>query len=139
MPSCRNSCRRTSPPTCTPRGNGRFISGPMADLTLGIDFGTSCTSAGILVGDRVELVQDGGDVVIPSLVYVPERGPLEVGRRAQPRLMSDPANVIRSVKRLLGLAPGSPEVRAFAASAPYRIETAGDHLTFKLRSARYAP
>jgi molecular chaperone DnaK (HSP70) len=111
----------------------------MADVTLGIDFGTSCTSAGILIGDRVELVQDGGDVVIPSLVYVPERGPLEVGRRAQPRLISDPANVIRSVKRVLGLAPGAPEIRAFAAGAPYRIETTGDHLTFKLRSARYAP
>jgi molecular chaperone DnaK len=110
-----------------------------SDVILGIDFGTSCTSAGALVGDRVELIQDGGDVVIPSVVYVPERGPLEIGRRAQMRLLKDPTGVIRSVKRVLGVLPSSPLVRHFAASATFRVETAGDHLIFKLRSARYAP
>jgi len=109
------------------------------ELTLGIDFGTSYTSAGVLIGDRVELVQDGGDVVIPSVVYAPDRGPLEVGRKAQVRLMSDPSGVIRSVKRVLGVAPDSPAVRTFAAGALFRVETAGDRLTFKLRAANYAP
>jgi molecular chaperone DnaK (HSP70) len=109
------------------------------EVTLGIDFGTSCTTGGILVGDRVELIQDGGDVIVPSVVYVPERGPLEVGKRAQMRLMNDPAGVIRSVKRVLGLDPASPHIRAYAAGAPFRIDTAGDRLTFKLRSAQYAP
>jgi len=112
---------------------------PSAGVTLGIDFGTSYTTAGVLIGDRVELVHDGGDVVIPSVVYVPERGPLEIGRRAQTRLMSDPAGVVRSIKRVLGVAPGAPEIRAFAAGAPYRIDTSGDRLTFKLRSTPYAP
>jgi molecular chaperone DnaK (HSP70) len=110
-----------------------------ADVILGIDFGTSCTSAGALVGDRVELIQDGGDVVIPSVVYVPDRGPLEIGRRAQMRLLKDPTGVIRSVKRVLGVAPSSPLVRYFQASASFRVETQGEHLLFKLRSSRYAP
>jgi molecular chaperone DnaK len=109
------------------------------DVILGIDFGTSCTSAGALVGDRVELIQDNGDVVIPSVVYVPERGPLEIGRRAQMRLLKDPTGVIRSIKRVLGVSPSSPLVRHFAASASFRIDTSGDHLMFKLRSTRYAP
>ncbi len=109
------------------------------DIILGIDFGTSCTSAGALVGDRVELIQDNGDVVIPSVVYVPDRGPLEVGRRAQMRLLKDPTGVIRSVKRVLGVVPSSPLVRSFAASAAFRVETVGDHLVFKLRAAQYAP
>ncbi len=111
----------------------------MADVILGIDFGTSCTSAGALVGDRVELIQDGGDVVIPSVVYVPERGPLEIGRRAQMRLLKDPTGVIRSVKRVLGVATDSPLVRHFAASAAFRVETTGNRLTFKLRATQYAP
>jgi molecular chaperone DnaK (HSP70) len=110
-----------------------------ADATLGIDFGTSCTTAGILVGDRVELVPDGGDVVVPSMVYVPERGPLEVGRRAQARLMNDPAGVIRSVKRVLGVDAASPAIKTFAASAPFRVETIGDRVVFKVRTAQYAP
>ncbi|HEY0481184.1 MAG TPA: Hsp70 family protein [Kofleriaceae bacterium] len=108
-------------------------------VILGIDFGTSYTSAGVLLGDRVELIQDGGDSAIPSVVYAPERGPLEVGRRAQVRLMNDPGRVIRSVKRVLGVAPTSPAVRTFAAGAPFRIEVAGEHLMFKLGTARYAP
>jgi molecular chaperone DnaK (HSP70) len=111
----------------------------MPDVTLGIDFGTSCTTAGILVGDRVELVQDGGDVVVPSVVYVPDRGPLEVGRRAQARLMNDPVGVVRSVKRVLGVDAASPAVRTYAAGAPFRVETTGDRVVFKVRSAQYAP
>jgi len=110
-----------------------------SDVILGIDFGTSCTSAGALVGDRVELIHDAGDVVIPSVVYVPERGPLEVGRRAQMRLLKDPTGVIRSVKRVLGVATDSPLVRHFAASAAFRVETANQRLVFKLRAAQYAP
>jgi molecular chaperone DnaK (HSP70) len=110
-----------------------------AEVILGIDFGTSCTSAGALIGDRVELIQDNGDVVIPSVVYVPERGPLEVGRRAQMRLLKDPTGVIRSVKRVLGVATDSPLIRHFAASAAFRIETTNHRLTFKLRQAQYAP
>ena len=109
------------------------------EVILGIDFGTSCTTAGALVGDRVELIQDGGDVVIPSVVYVPDRGPIEVGRRAQMRLLKDPTGVIRSVKRVLGVLPSSPLVRYFAASAAFRVDTTGDRVTFKLRSAQYAP
>ncbi|HEY0993365.1 MAG TPA: Hsp70 family protein [Kofleriaceae bacterium] len=109
------------------------------DVILGIDFGTSYTSGGILVGDRVELIQDNGDVVIPSVVYVPERGPLEVGRRAQMRLLSDPTGVIRSVKRVLGVQASSPLVKHFAASATFRVDAVGERLTFKLKSAQYAP
>jgi molecular chaperone DnaK len=109
------------------------------DVILGIDFGTSYTSGGILVGDRVELIQDNGDVVIPSVVYVPERGPLEVGRRAQMRLLNDPTGVIRSVKRVLGVAASSPLVKHFAASATFRVDAVGERLTFKLKSAQYAP
>jgi molecular chaperone DnaK len=110
-----------------------------SDVILGIDFGTSCTSAGALIGDRVELIHDNGDMVIPSVVYVPERGPLEIGRRAQMRQLKDPTGVIRSVKRVLGVVPSSPLVRYFAASAAFRVDAAGDRVMFKLRSTQYAP
>ncbi len=109
------------------------------EIILGIDFGTSCTSAGALVGDRVELVQDNGDVVIPSVVYAPSRGALEVGRRAIMRVLNDPSAVIRSVKRVLGARPGSLLVRRYAASAPFPVDSAGDHVCFKLPSGDYAP
>src|ERR1041384_6343759 len=110
-----------------------------SDVILGIDFGTSCTTAGALVGDRVELIQDNGDVVIPSVVYVPDRGPLEIGRRAQMRLLKDPTGVIRSVKRVLGVPPSSPLVRPVPASPPSRADPVGNRLFLNLRAAQYAP
>ncbi len=109
------------------------------EVVLGIDFGTSYTSAGALVADRVELVQDCGDTVVPSVVYVPPRGGMEVGRLASMRQMTDPAGVVRSIKRLLGVAPGSPEVKRYAASAQCRIDSAGDRVALALRSGPYAP
>lgn len=109
------------------------------EVVLGIDFGTGCTSAGALIGDRVELIQDNGDPVIPSVVYVPERGPLEVGRRAANRLLTDPKNVIRSIKRILGVPSNSPMVRRFAGSAGFRVDTAHERTVLKARSGDVAP
>ena len=109
------------------------------EVILGIDFGTSCTSAGALVGDRVELVQDGGDSVVPSVVYLPERGAIEVGRRALMRQLTDPSGVVRSVKRVLGLPPDSPLVRRYASSVAFPVETKGDKVMLKLRTGDAAP
>ena len=109
------------------------------DLILGVDFGSSSTIAGALVGDRIELVQDAGDCVIPSVVYVPDRGPPEVGRRAVARQLTDPSKVIRSVKRVLGLPGGADLVRHYAASVPYRVEHGGERVIYKLRSGDLAP
>lgn len=108
------------------------------EVILGIDFGTSCTSAGALVGDRVELIQDGGDFVIPSVVYVPDKGALEIGRRAQIRMLKDPSGVVRSIKRVLGVPADSPLIRHFVAGAAFRVDTA-PRLSLKLRGIPYAP
>jgi len=111
----------------------------MPETVLGIDFGTSCTSAGTLVGDKVELVRDNSDPVIPTVVYVPERGELEVGRRAVLAQQSHPNRVVRSVKRILGLAPTDELVRRYAAGASAKLDTSGDKLMFKLGAQAYAP
>jgi len=111
----------------------------MPEVVLGIDFGTSCTSAGTLVGDRVELVRDNSDPVIPTVVYVPERGDVEIGRPAVLRQQSQPSRVVRSVKRLLGLHPGDELVRRYIASSSARVDTTGDKLMYKLGAQTYAP
>src|SRR4051812_46802816 len=109
------------------------------DVILGIDFGTSCTSAGALVGDRVELVQEAGDSVVPSVIYIPDRGPMEVGRRAQAKQITDPAGVVRSVKRVLGVAPDSPLVRRYASGVAFPVEAHGDKIMLKMRSGLVVP
>jgi molecular chaperone DnaK len=109
------------------------------ELVLGVDFGSSSTIAGVLVGDTIQLVQEQGERVIPSVVYIPDRGPPEVGRKAVARQLTEPSRVIRSVKRVLGL-PGNAElVRHYAAGVPFRVEHTGDKPIFKLHSGDVAP
>ena len=55
------------------------------ELVLGVDFGSSSTIAGVLIGDDIQLVHEQGERVIPSVVYVPDRGPPEIGRKARLR------------------------------------------------------
>ncbi|HEY4175549.1 MAG TPA: Hsp70 family protein [Kofleriaceae bacterium] len=109
------------------------------ELVLGIDFGSSSTIAGVLINDRIELVQDAGDSVIPSVVYIPDKGETLVGRRAVARQIGEPSNVIRSVKRLLGLSSTDELVRRYAASTPLKLELSTPKPMFKLRSGPQAP
>ncbi len=102
------------------------------ELVLGIDFGSSTTIAGALVGDRIELVQDNGGSVIPSIAFVPDRGGLEVGHRAAARQWTDPSRVVRSVKRLLGLPSSSELVRRYAAGVPFQVDLTSDKPVLKL-------
>ena len=111
----------------------------MTAPVLAIDFGTSNTSAGLLVGDRVELVQDGGDNVIPSVVYAPARSGYEVGARALMRVLGEPTSVVRSVKRILGVAPGAAAARVYASRVPFAVDMTGGRVALKLKSGDHAP
>ena len=100
-----------------------------AEVMLGIDFGTSYTSAGALVGGRVELVQDQGDPAIPSVVHIPRGGDFVVGSQASLRLASDPSSTIASVKRLLGAGPEQLKTLATTTTHPLRVANGGLVLT----------
>lgn len=91
------------------------------EIVLGVDFGTSHTSAGAYIGGRVQMVVDNGDELIPSIVHFPERGAPEVGQRAAPFLISDPIATVTSVKRMLGSGGEEQVVRRLSATTPYRI------------------
>src|SRR3954462_12007568 len=92
-----------------------------AEVIRGIDFGTSCTSGGALIGDRVELIQDNGDVVIPSVVYVPDRGPLEIGRRAQMRMLTDSARAYPATSHIRAMPPLHRRSRWCGSDHPRRV------------------
>ncbi len=109
------------------------------ELVLGVDFGSSSTIGGVLIDDRIQLVQEQGDPVIPSVVYVPERGPPEIGRRAVARQLTEPARVIRSVKRVLGLPADSDLAKHYAASVPFKVERINNRVLFKLPSGEVVP
>ncbi len=71
---------------------------------VGVDLGTTYTSAAVVRGDgRPEVVALGNrGTVIPSVVLVAERGRLIVGEAALRRAASEPNRVIREFKRRIG-------------------------------------
>lgn len=109
------------------------------ELVLGVDFGSSSTIGGVLIDDRIQLVHEQNDPVIPSVVYVPDRGAPEVGRRAVSHQLSDPTRVVRSVKRVLGLAPDSDLAKHYAATVPFKVERANNRIALKLPSGEVVP
>ena len=75
-----------------------------AELIIGIDLGTTNSLiAYINAQQQAEVINDmGKGVLVPSIVYFHPSGELIVGNEAKQYLISDPANTIFSVKRLLG-------------------------------------
>ncbi len=92
-----------------------------AEVVLGVDFGTSYTSAGAMIDGRVDLIRDNGDPVIPSVVYVPARGEPIVGARALTHAFQDPQHTVCSVKRLLGERHDAAGLRRLAPLVPYPL------------------
>jgi molecular chaperone DnaK len=96
------------------------------DLTLGVDFGTHDSKAAFVAGGRLVLALDAHEGHVASVVYVPERGELRVGRGGLDRAQLDAERTITSVKRLLGRRADDPEVRALDQGVGYRIVAGPD-------------
>ena len=74
----------------------------MGRWTLGIDFGTTYTTAAARIGERPEIIEIDGDRRVPSIVVLDESGTLIVGKAAENEAAASPANAIREPKRKLG-------------------------------------
>lgn len=74
-------------------------------LYLGIDLGTTNSTAAVFDGAAMEVVRTSqGGVLTPSVVRLDARGHVLVGARARRYLDSDPANTRSEFKRLMGTA-----------------------------------
>ncbi len=93
-----------------------------SEIILGIDFGTSYSSAAALIDGTIQWVVDRGDSMIPSIVHYPRRGPPEVGLTARARLPTAPHATVQSIKRILGRRLEDREVRLLDAGVGYRID-----------------
>lgn len=76
----------------------------MPPKTLGIDFGTSNSAAGIAVGDQPFLVQmEPGETTLPTAVFFEPKRPMRIGRAATRALINgDEGRFMRALKSLLG-------------------------------------
>jgi molecular chaperone HscA len=96
--------------------------GSSSDIVLGIDLGTSFSTAAALIEGKLQFVLDSrGDPCIPSVVHFPRSGPPLVGFEADRMRGSDPVNTVFGMKRVMGRDGDSPAVRLLDASAPFRL------------------
>ncbi|MCK6680792.1 MAG: Hsp70 family protein [Thermoanaerobaculia bacterium] len=73
------------------------------DIFMGIDLGTTNSTAAVFDGERVDFVRDQqGATVLPSVVRIDSRGTVTAGSRARRYLESDPENTRTEFKRLMG-------------------------------------
>ncbi|MBK7408150.1 MAG: Fe-S protein assembly chaperone HscA [Saprospirales bacterium] len=74
------------------------------DLIVGIDLGTTNSLVAYIKDGKSVAVKDGKgkSSLVPSIIHFTPIGRIEVGDEAKEKLLSDPANTIYSVKRLMG-------------------------------------
>ncbi len=110
------------------------------EVVLGIDFGTSYSSAAAMVDGQVQPAMDGGDAQIPTVVHVPARGDLVVGKDAVRHILGDPTTTVVSVKRLLGRRADDPAIRALGAGVRFPIRSGpGGGVVVRVRDVDWAP
>ncbi len=110
------------------------------ELVLGIDFGTSNSSAAVFHDGRIRAIVDNGEPQIPTVVHFPARGEPVVGFEAVRLGMGEPADTVSSIKRVLGRNFDDPMVRALDASVGYKlIQGPGNQVMVRLRGRDFAP
>ena len=84
---------------------------------VGIDLGTtnSLVAAVIEGKPRAFPVDEGGSLLLPSVVHYAQDGSVIVGARARALAGSDPTSTIASVKRFMGKGPEDAETRSLGA------------------------
>ena len=103
------------------------------ELIIGIDLGTTNSLiAYINAQQQAEVINDlGKGVLVPSIVHFHPSGELIVGNEAKQYLITDPANTIFSVKRLLG--QSYKDIQSYEGYFGYKIIDDDDQAMLKVK------
>jgi len=101
---------------------------------IGIDLGTTNSCVAVIEGGRPTVIPNrGGYKTTPSVVGILEDGKRLVGQVAKRQAITNPQNTFTSIKRLIGRAADSPEVKIAKAIYPYNI-VEGPHRDLRVES-----
>jgi molecular chaperone DnaK len=100
----------------------------MAEITIGIDLGTSNSCVAASEGGSVEVLPNAyGEPITASVVALREDGSIVVGNVAKANIIHDPKNTVYSAKRLIGRYYFSDEVKKAQAICSYEIVDGENH------------
>src|SRR5512136_1026935 len=108
---------------------------------IGIDLGTTNSCVAVLDGSSVQIVPNNiGGRTTPSIVAFAEKGDRLMGQIAKRQSVTNAANTIYAVKRLMGRRFDSPEVQKIQSYLTYQIAPAqnGD-VRVSIRGKDYSP
>ena len=95
---------------------------------VGIDLGTTNTVVAVVEGGKAQaLADDSGERLIPSVVSFHPSGQVIVGRAAKERRLIDAPNTIYSIKRLIGRAWDSDDVKRARKRFPFELREGPGH------------
>jgi molecular chaperone DnaK len=109
--------------------------------SIGIDLGTTNCCVAVLEGGTVQIVpnKEGGRTT-PTVVGFTEKGERLVGQIAKRQAVTNAANTVHAVKRLIGRKFSSPEVAKMRESAPFEIvDSPNGDARVRVQGRNYSP
>ncbi|MBT4722463.1 molecular chaperone DnaK [Candidatus Falkowbacteria bacterium] len=107
---------------------------------LGIDLGTTNSCMAITEGGQPKVIENTeGNRTTPSIVAVSKAGERLVGLGAKRQAVTNPANTIFSVKRLIGRKFSDSEVQKDKETLPYGISDGGEKIKVKMNGEEATP
>jgi len=109
--------------------------------SIGIDLGTTNCCVAVLEGGTVQIVpnKEGGRTT-PTVVGFTEKGERLVGQIAKRQAVTNAANTVHAVKRLMGRKFSSPEVGKMRESAPFEIvDSPNGDARVRVQGRNYSP
>ncbi|MBX6745551.1 MAG: Hsp70 family protein, partial [Acetobacteraceae bacterium] len=89
---------------------------------IGIDLGTTNSCVAIMEGKDVKVIENAeGARTTPSMVAFAKSGERLVGQSAKRQAVTNPANTLYAVKRLIGRRFDDPMVKKDIGLVPYKI------------------
>jgi len=108
---------------------------------IGIDLGTTNCCVSVLEGGSVQIIpnKEGGRTT-PSVVGFTDKGERLVGQIAKRQAVTNAANTVYAVKRLIGRKFSSPEVQRALETAPFEIiEASNGDARIRVQGRVYSP
>ena len=107
---------------------------------IGIDLGTTNSCVAIMEGGQPKVMENKeGARTTPSIVATSKNGERVVGLPAKRQAVTNPANTLFSIKRLIGRRFDDAEVSRDKQMMPYQIVKHGDGVAIKMGDKEYTP
>ncbi|MFA5126596.1 MAG: molecular chaperone DnaK [Patescibacteria group bacterium] len=107
---------------------------------IGIDLGTTNSAVAVIEGGQPKILENKeGNRTTPSVVAIAKNGERLVGVTAKRQAVTNGANTIFSVKRLIGRRYSDPEVQRDLKVMPYKINQVGEGVKVVMGDKEYSP